>query len=154
MIGVKQLYESMTKFRSPFAKVCATMGAFSGFFGVNSYYLRKNCNHFIDNVEKEFNVGGKVIINDNGININNEIIIDYNSIRIKDKQIKTSNGRIARFKMNTMDYLMIKNAPYYVNFLTGTIMWSAIGYIYGMYFPVTIPTTIAYAVISNIIDDE
>lgn len=154
MIGIKQLYTSMTRFKAPFGKTCAFVGAFSGFFGVNSYYLRKNCNHFMDTVEKEINIGGKIVINDSGININNQIIIDDNGIIISDKQIKTNNSRLARFKMNALDYLMIKNAPYSVNFLTGTIMGSAIGYIYGMYFPVTVPLTIVYAVVSNIIDDN
>lgn len=151
MMGFKQLYTSMTRFKSPFGKTCAVVGAFSGFFGVNSYYLRKNCNHFIDTFEKEINVGN-VTINDNGININNQIIIDDNSITVSNKKIKTGNSQIARFKMNALDYLMINNAPYSVNFLTGTIMGSAIGYIYGIYFPVTIPLTIAYAVISNVVD--
>lgn len=154
MIGAKQLYDSMVRFKSPFAKICATMGAFSGFFSVNSYYLRKNCNCFIDAIEKEINLDGNLIINENGININNQIVIDDNTIKINNKEIETGNGKFEKFKMNAVDYLMIKNAPYSVNFLTGTIIGSVLGYLYGMYFPITIPATIAYSVATNVLDNE
>lgn len=150
MIGFKELYKSMTRFKSPFGKTCATVGAFSGFFGVNSYYFKKNCNIF----ENEINLNNKIIINDNQININDHIIIDNNSITVSNKKIKNNNKTYNMFKINGLDYLMIHNAPYYVNFSIGTIIGSAIGYIYGIYFPITIPLTVAYSVITNIIESE
>jgi hypothetical protein len=158
MLNVKQLYESMTRFRSPFAKICATVGAFSGFFSVNGYYLKKNCNYFLDIAEDEIKIAGNIVVNNDGININDQIIIDDNGIKIgiekQNNKLNKTNQKLTRFKMTMLDYLIIKNAPYSVNFLTGTIIGSVSGYIYGMYFPVTIPLTVTYSVITNIINDN
>ena len=119
------------------AGVGSFVGACCGLMYMTEYYGKKTYNNAADEWNKSIQTNG----------VDKKIKIFGSEFEVNDNVKEFSFPKIIKYK-NPFSLIIIPSAPYSVNMLTTMITGGGIGYLYAVYFPITIPSTIIYNLVT------